>query len=481
MEHSGSARIWIINIRRMIMDNQYKALVDHQKKHYKTGETKTLSFRLDMLGKLKDTILKYEDDIANALHKDLGKSETEVVSTEIGFTLHEINFVMKNLKKWTKKTRIKTNLFNLPGKSYIIHEPFGVTLIIGPWNYPFQLVMSPLIGAIAGGNMAVVKPSEISTNTAEVIDQILTEAFQPAYIAVIQGGIPETNDLLELRFDKIFFTGSTKVGSIIMEKVAKHLTPVVLELGGKSPTIIDKTAKLDVALNRVVFGKGTNAGQTCVAPDYVLVHEDIKEDFYKAFKQTVKDFYSGSTIENEEFGKIINEGNYQRVKGYLDEGKIVFGGETDDESLKIGLSLVEVDDLEKPIMQEEIFGPVLPVIPFKSYDDIITVIHKNPDPLAMYIFSEDKPFAERLIHDIAFGGGCINDTIMHLTNEHLPFGGRGTSGMGNYHGKHSFDAFTHKKAILHARTWSDLKLKYSPFMKKRLKWVKRLLYGPASK
>lgn len=275
------------------MDNQYKPLVDQQQKTFKTGETKSISLRLDRLRKLKDTILKHEDNIASALHKDLGKSETEVVSTEIGFTIHEINFVMKNLKKWSKKTRIKTNMFNLPGKSYIIHEPFGVVLIIGPWNYPFQLVMSPLIGAIAGGNTAVVKPSEISTNTAEVIDQILTEAFHPSYIAVVQGGIPETNDLLDLRFDKIFFTGSTKVGRIIMEKAAKHLTPVVLELGGKSPTIIDKTAKLDVALNRIVFGKGTNAGQTCVAPDYVLVHEDIKEDFYKAFQQTVKDFYSG--------------------------------------------------------------------------------------------------------------------------------------------------------------------------------------------
>jgi len=459
------------------MENQYKKLVDNQKKYFKTGETKLLSFRLAMLRKLKDTILNHEDNIANALQKDLGKSETEVVSTEIGFTLHEINFVMKHLKKWMKKTRIKTNLFNLPGKSYTVHEPFGVTLIIGPWNYPFQLVMSPLIGAIAGGNTSVVKPSEISTHTANVIDQILTETYQTSFIAVVQGGIPETNELLDLRYDKIFFTGSTKVGRIIMEKAAKHLTPVVLELGGKSPTIIDQTAKLDIAAKRVVFGKGTNAGQTCVAPDYVLVHEDIKVDFYKAFEQTVKDFYPDSLIENEGFGKIINDRNYQRVKSYLNDGKVVFGGETDDENLKISLSLVEVHDMETPIMREEIFGPVLPVIAFKTYDEIINIIHKNPDPLAMYIFSEDKPFSERLIHEVPFGGGCVNDTIMHLTNEHLPFGGRGTSGIGNYHGKHSFDAFTHKKAILHARTWFDLKMKYPPFMKKSLKWVKRLMYG----
>lgn len=459
------------------MESQYKQLVDNQKKHFKTGSTRPVSFRIDMLRKLKQAILTHERKIGEALYKDLGKSEAEVVSTEIGFTLNEINHVMKKLPSWAKRKRNKTNLFNLPGKSYIIHEPFGTTLIIGPWNYPFQLVMSPLVGAIAGGNTAVVKPSEISTHTAQVIDDILSQTFEPSYIAPVQGGIPETNQLLDIRFDKIFFTGSQKVGSIIMEKAAKHLTPVVLELGGKSPTVIDKTAKLDIAVKRIVFGKGTNAGQTCVAPDYVLVHESIKDDFYKIFENTVKDFYGQSVMENESFGKMINVANYQRVKDYMNNGRVVFGGQTDDKKLKIGLTLLEVTDLENPIMQEEIFGPVLPVVSFKNEDQLIEIIHENPDPLAMYIFSEDKAFIDRLIHTIPFGGGCINDTIMHLTNENLPFGGRGTSGMGHYHGVHSFNAFTHQKAILQAPTWFDLKLKYPPFMKKSLKLVKWLMYG----
>ena len=459
------------------MESQYKKLVANQKKYFKTGSTRPVSFRIDMLRKLKETILSHEKEIGEALYKDLGKSEAEVVSTEIGFTLNEINHVMKKLPKWAKRKRNKTNLFNLPGKSYIIPEPYGTTLIIGPWNYPFQLVMSPLVGAIAGGNTAVVKPSEISTHTAQVIDDILNQTFEPSYIAPVQGGIPETNELLDIRFDKIFFTGSPKVGSIIMEKAAKHLTPVVLELGGKSPTVIDQTAKLDIAVKRIVFGKGTNAGQTCVAPDYVLVHESIKDDFYRIFENTVKDFYGQSVMENESFGKMINMVNYQRVKDYMSDGEIVYGGQTDDDKLKIGLTLIEVTDLDKSIMQEEIFGPVLPVVSFKNENQLIEIIHKNPDPLAMYIFSEDKAFVNQLIHTIPFGGGCINDTIMHLTNENLPFGGRGTSGMGHYHGKHSFDAFTHKKAILHSSTWFDLKMKYPQFMKKSLKLVKWLMYG----
>jgi len=462
------------------MNDQYIRLIKNQKSFFKSGETKQVEFRKKMLLKLKKTILKHEDAISQALYKDLGKSEAEAVSTEIGITLSEINSVLKHLPKWQKKSRVKTNLFNLPAKSYTIREPFGTTLIIGPWNYPFQLVMAPLVGAIAGGNTAVVKPSEISSHTADVIDKILSETFEKNYIAVVQGGIPETNDLLELRYDKIFFTGSTKVGSIIMEKAAKYLTPVVLELGGKSPTVIDKTANLEIAVKRIAFGKGTNAGQTCVAPDYVLVHEEVKNAFYKAFKKVSEEFYTESAIHNDEFGKIINERNYNRVKSYLNDGQIIFGGETDDEKLKIGMTLIEVTDLEKPIMQEEIFGPVLPVISFRDYDEIVDIIHRNPDPLAMYIFSEDNQFVEALINDIQFGGGCVNDTIMHLTNEHLPFGGRGTSGIGNYHGKHSYDAFTHEKSILYSTTKFDLKMKYPPAMKKSLKFIKRLMYGTVS-
>lgn len=459
------------------MDNQYKSLIQSQKAFFENGATKKTAFRKDMLQRLKSVILKYEGAIVQALYKDLGKSEAESISTEIGITLSEINGILKHLGRWNRKSRVKTNLFNLPGKSYTVREPFGVTLIIGPWNYPFQLVMAPLVGAIAGGNTAVVKPSEISVHTADVIDKILTEAFDKSYVAVVQGGIPETNDLMELRYDKIFFTGSTKVGRIIMEKSARHLTPVVLELGGKSPTVIDKTANVNIAMKRIAFGKGTNAGQTCVAPDYVLVHEAIKEEFYNEFKRVSEAFYTDSPLNNEAFGKMINKQNYLRVKNYMKDGKVIFGGKTDDEKLKIELTLVEVDDLDKPIMQEEIFGPVLPVISYKDYDEIVDIIHRNPDPLAMYIFSEDKQFIDALIHDIPFGGGCVNDTIMHLTNESLPFGGRGTSGIGNYHGKHSYETFTHEKAILQSSTKFDLKMKYPPAMKKSLKLIKRLMYG----
>lgn len=459
------------------MNNSYENLIQNQRNFFRNGTTKRLEFRKEMLKRLKKAILKHESAIIEALYNDLGKSEAEAVSTEIGMILNEINGVLKHLPQWRKKERAKTNLFNLPGKSYTIREPYGVTLIIGPWNYPFQLVMAPLVGAIAGGNTAVVKPSEIASHTAAVIDLILSETFDREYIAVVQGGIPETNELMELRYDKIFFTGSTKVGSLIMEKAARHLTPVVLELGGKSPTVIDRTANLDIAVRRIVFGKGTNAGQTCVAPDYVLIHEEVKEAFYQMFEKVSNEFYTDSAVHNNDFGKIINERNYERVKGYLQDGRIVFGGGTDDEKRKIELTLVEVQDLEKPIMREEIFGPVLPVISFRNYDEITAIIHRNPDPLAMYIFSEDRQFIEHLIRDIPFGGGCVNDTIMHLTNEHLPFGGRGTSGIGNYHGRHSYDTFTHKKAILHSSTRFDLKMKYPPAMKKSLNLIKRLMYG----
>lgn len=459
------------------MKETINKIIENQRVYFRAGETRSVAFRMQMLMRLKKSILNNEEVIAHALHLDLGKSEAEVVSTEIGFTLNEINTVMKHLKRWSRKEKVKTNLFNLPGKSYTVREPYGVTLLMGPWNYPFQLVMSPLIGAIAGGNTAVVKPSEISAHTAEIIEKVLFEAFKEEYVAVVQGGVPETNALLEHRFDKIFFTGSTRVGSIIMEKAAKHLTPVVLELGGKSPTIIDRTANIEVAVNRIVFGKGTNAGQTCVAPDYVLVHEDVKETFYNQYRKTVEAFYSESVIENNEFGKMINRGNYERVKAYMKDGKIVYGGHVDDENLKIGLTLVEVTDMDTAIMKEEIFGPVLPVVTYTRYEDILKVVRQNPDPLALYLFSEDRTFIEKVIHDIPFGGGCVNDTIMHLTNEHLPFGGRGPSGMGNYHGRHSFDAFTHEKSILYATTKFDLKLKYPPFMRRNIGLVKRIMYG----
>lgn len=459
------------------MTNIYEDLVKQQRSYYRKGITKPLKFRKEMLKGLKNSILKNEQAIIEAVHKDLGKSEAEVVSMEIGTTLSEINTMLKHLPKWTKKKRVKTNILNSVSKAYTIREPWGITLIIGPWNYPFQLTMAPLVAAIAGGNTAIVKPSELSSNTAKVIEKVIGEAFSKEFVAVVQGGVAETSDLMDHRYDKVFFTGSPKVGSIIMEKAAKHLTPVVLELGGKSPTIIDKSADLEIATRRIAFGKGTNAGQTCVAPDYVLIHEEIKEKFYGLFEKNVKAFFTENPIQNKEYGRIINKANYHRIKKYLEEGKIIYGGDFDDDALKIGITVVEVRDFDKSIMREEIFGPVLPVVTFQSYDEIIDIIHLNPDPLACYIFSENQGFVNQLLHDVPFGGGCVNDTIMHLTNEHLPFGGRGQSGMGSYHGKYSFEAFTHEKSVLHSPTWIDIKLKYPKEMKKRLALVKKFMYG----
>lgn len=454
----------------------YRELIDEQKRFYRNGNTRSLEFRKSMLKKLKASILDYEEEIMEALMLDLGKSVHESVVTEIGFTLNEINHTLKNLSKWDKKRKIKTNLFNIPSRSYIVHEPYGATLIIGPWNYPFQLAMSPLVGAIAGGNCAVIKPSEISSHTAAVINKMISKHFDSEYIAVVEGGIPETNALLEERFDLIFFTGSTKVGRIIMEKAAKHLTPVILELGGKSPAIVDKDSDLKSAVRKIIFGKATNAGQTCVAPDYLLVHESIKNDFYKLFEETTKAFYGFDILNNVDYGKMINRSNYDRVKSYMADGKVIYGGEFEDDALKIGLTMVEIEDMESPIMTEEIFGPILPVVTFKNLDEVVDIVHRNPDPLALYVFSNNKSFVDEIVHRVHFGGGCVNDTIMHLANEHLPFGGRGTSGMGSYHGINSFKVFTHEKSILESSRVFEMKLKYPPYKKDTLKLIKRMMY-----
>jgi len=336
--------------------------------------------------------------------------------------------------------------------------------------------MAPLVGAIAGGNTIIVKPSEIAEYTAIAVKKMLDDTFEEEYIKTILGGIDETTLLLNEHFNKIFFTGSPKVGKIVMEKAAKFLTPVVLELGGKSPCVVDKNVDLDLAVNRIMFGKGINAGQTCVAPDYLLIHEDIKTDFYEKFKQVANIRYGGDHKASEDFGKMINAANYQRVISYLEDGKVVYGGGHSEKDHHIDLTLIEVDSVDKKIMQDEIFGPILPVMTFKSSEEAMEIIDHNPDPLAMYIFSNDNTVINQFIEKVHFGGGCVNDTIMHLTNENLPFGGRGTSGVGTYHGKHSFEAFTHEKAILVSPTFFDMKVKYPPYNKKSTSLLRKWLY-----
>lgn len=456
--------------------NQYKELVLQQKTFYRSHATKDVANRKENLGKLRQAILKNEEAIILALEKDLGKSAYEAISTEIGVTLSEISFLEKHLPKMIKPKRVKSNFINFGSSAYTIHEPYGTVLIIAPWNYPFQLAMSPVVGAIAGGNTIVLKPSEYSIHTSEILEKILSETFDPQYISVVNGGVAETTKLLENRFDQIFFTGSPAVGKIIMEAASKFLTPVVLELGGKSPCIVDKDVNLGLVARRIIFGKAMNSGQTCVAPDYLIIHNSIRKAFYESFSRELSKIYGDDLKNSSDFGKIINEKNYDRIIAYLQEGEIITGGGHSREELHIDLTLIEVNDHDASILREEIFGPVLPVVTFETADDIEEIVARNPDPLALYLFSENRNFTNTIIDRIHFGGGCINDTLMHITNEHLPFGGRGTSGIGRYHGKHSFDTFTHEKAILKSPTWFDLPLKYPNVAKKYMHWVKKLMY-----
>lgn len=457
-------------------DKNIKRDFDAQGEFFNSGITRNIDYRLKMLRRLKTAILNNERKIAEALQQDLGKPEQETVTTEIGMVIQEINMMLKHLEKWSRKKKCRTNLINMPGKSFTIREPYGRILIISPWNYPFHLVILPLVGAIAGGNCAIIKPSEISPSTSKVIKDLINQTFDSQYIQVIEGAIEETSDLLERSFDKIFFTGSSKVGGIVMEKAAKHLTPVVLELGGKSPCIVDKNCNMDIAVKRILFGKGINAGQTCVAPDYVLVHESVKGIFYKKCEERIKDFYGATYEGSKDYCKIINDAHFERLQVYLKNGKIIIGGHSNKQKRHIELTLIEVTDMEQPIMKEEIFGPILPVMEFRNMSDIQKMIAYNPNPLALYIFSNDHHFIDSIVQRIPFGGGCINDTLMHLTNENLPFGGRGMSGFGRYHGKHSFEVFTHEKGILNRSTAFDLKLKYPPYNNKVMSFLKKWMY-----
>lgn len=456
--------------------NNYSDKIKQQKQYYKSGKTRSIEFRKEMLLKLKMALIKNTSAITKAMYQDLGKPEYEVITTEIGIVISDINTMIKHLSKWDKPKRVLTNSYNILGKSLLINEPYGQVLIISPWNYPLQLAFSPLVGAIGGGNCVLLKTSEISVNTSKIMTKIIRDIFDPGFIDTIEGGIPETTELLKNRFDLIFFTGSPMVGSIVMEQAAKFLTPVVLELGGKSPIVIHKDADIELASKRLLFGKSINAGQTCIAPDYLLIHEEVKDAFYMRFEELVLEHYGDDYSKSTDFGKIVNDKNFDRVINYLEDGKVLVGGKYSKADRHIELTLLEVEDIDVAVMQDEIFGPILPVISYTSYDEIIEVIDRNPDPLAMYIFSSNKDFSYRLVKEVPFGGGCINDTILHITNERLPFGGRGTSGMGSYHGRFSYDTFTHQKAVLDAQTHYELSFKYPPFSKMTLNLLKKYMY-----
>jgi aldehyde dehydrogenase (NAD+) len=452
-------------------------LLQKQKKYFAAGHTLSIQYRREQLIILKKVMLQYEQDLLDALYADFRKPELESFATEIGFIEKEISMVLKNLTTWAKPKKVSESIINFPATSYIYTEPYGVALIIGPWNYPLQLVLNPLIGAIAAGNCAIIKPSELTANTSRVITKMLREAFDDAYVAVVEGGAATTQNLLQQRFDKIFFTGSTHVGRIVMKAAAEHLTPVTLELGGKSPAIVALEADLELAAKRIVWGKFLNAGQTCVAPDYVLVREQVKEELIQLMRQCIIDFYGEDPSKSPDFARIINDRHFERLSSYLKQGIIRAGGKTDASQRYIAPTILDQVSWDDPVMKEEIFGPILPVLPYNNSDDVIRIVNSHDKPLALYYFSSNREKQQYIVKNCHFGGGCINDTLSQLANPKLPFGGVGGSGIGNYHGESSFNIFSHQKSIVHRGTWLDLPLRYPPykgklpFMKKLLKWM----------
>jgi aldehyde dehydrogenase (NAD+) len=428
--------------------NTFQTILEKQRDFFNTGATLPVKFRKQALKKLLKAIRVNEQDILGALKTDLGKSEFEAYTNEVGIAYTEIKYALKHLAKWARRKRTYIEFFLLPGKGYVYKAPFGNLLIIAPWNYPFLLLISPLIGAISGGNTALLKPSELTPSVAKVIEKIIKETFSEEYITVIQGGVQETSELLELPFDKIFFTGSVNVGKIVMEAASKNLTPVTLELGGKSPVIVDKSANLKTAAHKIVWGKFNNAGQTCVAPDFVLVDESIKDKLINQMVETVREFYGENPKDSPDYGRIVNKRNVERLKDLIDFNKIVCGGDIDSENRYIAPTVMKDVDWKDKVMQDEIFGPVLPVLTFRTLDEAINRLRQMPKPLALYIFTSKRKNAQRIIREVQFGGGGVNSTVLHTASSHLPFGGVGTSGMGRYHGKAGFDCFTYIKSIL---------------------------------
>lgn len=451
-------------------------IIEKQRNFYYSGATRPASFRKEMLDRLRRAIMRYETDILDALWKDLHKGPFEGYMTEIGFILDSISYMMNNLDDWMEPEPVKTPLHLQPAQSSVIREPFGSVLIISPFNYPFQLVMEPLIGAIAGGNCVVVKPSENAPHTGGVVQKILAETFPSEYIYVVEGGVRETSALLHGPFDYLFFTGSARVGKIVMKAAAERLTPFSLELGGKSPAIVDQTAKLDKTAERIVWGKFLNNGQTCVAPDYVAVHESVQDAFLMELKKAIFRFYGKDASQSPDYGRIIHENHFDRLENFLQghRSNVVFGGHVDREELYMEPTLLAGVTWEDPIMEEEIFGPILPILPYEHLGSLIHRIRQLPKPLAAYMFTENNKAADYFAEQLSFGGGCVNDTISHVANLHLPFGGVGPSGMNSYHGKASFETFTHAKALMHKSTAISVRFGFPPYGNK-LSLLKRLL------
>lgn len=445
-----------------------------QQQFFKSGATKSNAFRKQQLKKLLKIIKANEQLVLDALHKDLRKPVFEAYATELGPVYKEIKYILKYLRQWMQPVRVSTPFVFFPSSSKIYKDALGVTLIIGPWNYPFNLIIMPLIAAIAGGNTCIIKPSEFSTHTSTIIKKIITQNFDENYLAVLEGNGQEIlPPLIEnCPLNHIFYTGSTHVGKKIMEMAAKQLCPVTLELGGKSPCIIDKDANLKHAAKKIAWSKFVNAGQTCVAPDYILVHETIKENFIEEIKKVLLKMYGEAPQSSPDYSRIINEQRFDKLIGYLQKGNILLGGQFDVSDKFIAPTIIENISLQDALMQEEIFGPILPIITFKKLEETLRVIESSPSPLALYVYTNDKKTEKFFIDNVKFGGGCINNSLIHLGNPDLPFGGVGYSGMGQYHGKYGFDIFTRAKSVLKSATWFDVSLWYAPY-KNNIKWLKR--------
>ncbi len=458
----------------MLTQSANAKIVSNQRLFFNKHQTKKLPFRIEQLNLLKQAILDNETAIKKALNADLNKPELEAYVTEIGICLEEIKYTLKHLKTWAKPKKIGTPIPYLPASSKVYSEPLGVVLIIGAWNYPLQLIISPLIGAIAAGNCAVLKPSEIAGNTSNLLAKIIPKYFDASFISVVEGGQKVTQQLLEEKFEHIFFTGSTQVGKIIMSAAAKQLTPVTLELGGKSPCLVDADTHLEHTARRIVWGKFLNAGQTCVAPDYLLVDHKIKKDLLQHLKQIIQEFYGTTPETSPDYARIINQHHFQRLCELLKAGEIVVGGDTNPSDYYIAPTIIDGVSPEDRVMQEEIFGPILPVIEYTNLSEAIAFVNAKPKPLALYFFSNNKQHQDQVLQETASGGACINDTIVQMAFPGLPFGGVGDSGIGRYHGKTSFETFSHQRSVLHKSFWVDVKLRYAPY-KGKLKFLKRLI------
>ncbi len=436
-----------------------------------------INFRKEILIKLLNAVIVHENEIIQALYDDFKKPAFEAVITETSYVIVELKDTIKNLKRWAKPKRVFPSILNFPSTDYIYKEPYGKVLIIAPWNYPFQLALCPLISAVASGNQVVVKPSELTPKTSEIITKIIGKIFNKNHVEVVEGGVEVSQQLLAKRWDYIFFTGSVAVGKIVAKAAAENLTPITLELGGKNPCIIDETANLKLAAKRIVWGKFVNAGQTCIAPDYILIQKNMKSHFVDYLKEEITKAYGENPSDSADFARIVNLKNWQRLVNMIDSKKVVFGGQTDKKNCYIAPTLIEENSVESDVMKDEIFGPILPILVYEKEIEIEAIISKYEKPLALYVFTENKSFSKKIIKKYSFGGGCINDTMIQFANKRLPFGGVGHSGIGAYHGSMSFDTFSHKKSIVKKANWLDLPMRYAPYkdklpiIKKMLKWL----------